>query len=65
MQNEQGPSASGAGITTPSITSVAASIVTTTSTGSPTVSHISVYGGIPDRQTVQVQHSLGTSISFP
>ncbi|XP_046896993.1 polyhomeotic-like protein 2 isoform X2 [Hypomesus transpacificus] len=54
MQNEQGPSASSEGITTPSITSVAASIVTTTSMGSPTVSQISVYGGIPDRQTVQV-----------
>ncbi|XP_062315505.1 polyhomeotic-like protein 2 [Osmerus eperlanus] len=59
MQNEQGPSASSAGITTPSITTVAASIVTTTSTGSPTVSQISVYGGIPDRQTVQaIQQAL-------
>ncbi|XP_070300506.1 polyhomeotic-like protein 2 isoform X4 [Salvelinus sp. IW2-2015] len=54
MQNEaQGPAAATASSisTTPSVTT---SLVTTSSTGRPTLPHISVYAGIPGRQTAQV-----------
>nr|XP_046199445.1 polyhomeotic-like protein 2 isoform X2 [Oncorhynchus gorbuscha] len=54
MQNEApGPAAASASSisTTPSVTT---SIVTTSSTGRPTPPHISVYAGIPGRQTAQV-----------
>lgn len=55
MQNEApGPAAASASSisTTPSVTT---SLVTTSSTGRPTLPHISVYAGIPGRQTAQVQ----------
>ncbi|XP_071021024.1 polyhomeotic-like protein 2 isoform X2 [Oncorhynchus clarkii lewisi] len=54
MQNEApGPAADSASSisTTPSVTT---SLVTTSSTGRPTLPHISVYAGIPGRQTAQV-----------
>ncbi|XP_052338918.1 polyhomeotic-like protein 2 isoform X2 [Oncorhynchus keta] len=54
MQNEApGPAAASASSisTTPSVTT---SLVTTSSTGRPTLPHISVYAGIPGRQTAQV-----------
>lgn len=52
MQNEaQGPAAASIS-TTPSVTT---SLVTTSSTGRPTLPHISVYAGTPGRQTAQVQ----------
>ncbi|XP_029575994.1 polyhomeotic-like protein 2 isoform X2 [Salmo trutta] len=54
MQNEaQGPAAASASSisTTPSVNT---SLVTTSSTGRPTLPHISVYAGIPGRQTAQV-----------
>ncbi|XP_036390145.1 polyhomeotic-like protein 2 isoform X1 [Megalops cyprinoides] len=48
MENEQGPTASSGSSTGTSNPS------TSTSNGRPTVPQISVYSGIPDRQTVQV-----------
>ncbi|XP_029520033.2 polyhomeotic-like protein 2 isoform X1 [Oncorhynchus nerka] len=54
MQNEApGPAAASASSisTTPSVTT---SLVTTSNTGRPTLPHISVYAGIPGRQTAQV-----------
>ncbi|KAI1892493.1 hypothetical protein AGOR_G00134170 [Albula goreensis] len=52
MENEQGPAASSAGSTGTSSASTTTS--TATGTGRTTVPQISVYSGIPDRQTVQV-----------
>jgi len=56
MEKEQGSVASSASVTIPSTTS--ASIVSNSSDRQQAVPQISVYGGITDRQTVQVERNL-------
>ncbi|CAB1329498.1 unnamed protein product [Coregonus sp. 'balchen'] len=57
MQNEaQGPAAASSSSISMS-PSVTTSLVTTSSTWRPTLPHISVYAGIPDRQTVQQMYA--------
>lgn len=57
MEKEQGSVASSANVTIPSTTSVSTGSNTTTNASSrqQAVPQISVYGGITDRQTVQVE----------
>ncbi|XP_056589767.1 polyhomeotic-like protein 2 isoform X1 [Triplophysa dalaica] len=54
MEKEQGSVASGASVTTPSTTLNSISISTTSSSRQQVLPQISIYGGITDRQTVQV-----------
>ncbi|MFT7814145.1 polyhomeotic-like protein 2 isoform X1 [Arapaima gigas] len=57
MESEQGPpasSASSTGTTTTTAATTSSTTTTSSSTGRQTVPQISVYSGIPDRQTVQV-----------
>lgn len=62
-EKEQGNVASSASVTTPSTTSASTGSNTTTNPSSrqQAVPQISVYGGITDRQTVQVEISQQTA----
>lgn len=62
MEKEQGSVASSASVTIPSTTS--ASTISNSSGRQQAVPQISVYGGITDRQTVQVERNLSHSQSI-
>lgn len=64
MEKEQGSVASSASVTIPSTTSATtgSSTIANSSSRQQAVPQISVYGGITDRQTVQVQRNQSQSV---
>lgn len=64
MEKEQGSVASSASVTNPSATlaSTGSNTISNSSSRQQAVPQISVYGGITDRQTVQVQRNQSQSV---